>query len=418
MDRIVVGVDGSQAADRALRWAVAEAARHGALVDLVHAYVLHPYAGMFGEADRELARGRLDEVVERNRTVLDAVKWSATLTAASGAAAAALVDAAADADLAVVGSRGRGGFPRLTLGSTSYRVAAHAQVPVAVVPAASRGDDARRPVLVGIDDAPASRRALRWAVREAQLRSSAVELVHCFIAHGSGPVTRAQEQQLADTRLEAITIRNRDALDRVTWSAATTAVRAVPSSGLIAAAVDADLLVVGARGAEGFHRLRLGSTGYRTAAHSPVPVAVVGADGGGPEEMDVRRPLVVGVDSSPAAHRALLWAVDEARRRSVSLTVAHVYQPRASATPEAEAAARHAAEAIVRGLEDDTAGDKVAVETVVVRGTPAGRLLELSGSDHLLVIGTRGGGPLTDMPFGSVSRQCLHHACGPTVIVP
>ncbi|HEX6257319.1 MAG TPA: universal stress protein [Euzebyales bacterium] len=269
-------------------------------------------------------------------------------------------------------------------------------------------------IVVGVDGSPPADRALRWAVREARLRSSAVEVVHCFIAHGSGPVTRAQEQQLADTRLEAITIRNRDALDRVTWRAATTAVRAVPSSGLIAAAVDADLLVVGARDAEGFHRLRLGSTGYRTAAHSPVPVAVIGADGGGPEDMDARRPLVVGVDGSPAAHRALLWAVDEARRRSVSLTVAHAYQPTVPATPEAEAAARHAAEAIVRGLEHDT----VTVETVVVRGTPAGRLLELSGSDRLLVIGTRGGGPLSDMPFGSVSHQCLHHACGPTVIVP
>ncbi len=273
-------------------------------------------------------------------------------------------------------------------------------------------------IVVGVHGSPPADRALRWAVREARLRSSAVEIVHCFVWHRAGPVTRAQEQQLAETRLDAITTRNRDTLDRVEWSAATTAVGGVPSSGLIAAAVDAELLVVGARGAEGFHRLRLGSTGYRTAARSPVPVAVISTDGGGPEDMDAQRPLVVGVDGSPAAHRALLWAVDEARRRSVTLTVAHVYQPTVPATPEAAAAARHAAEAIVRGLEHDIAGDRVTVETVVVCGTPAGSLLELSGSDHLLVIGTRGGGPLTDMPFGSVSHQCLHHACGPTVIIP
>lgn len=250
------------------------------------------------------------------------------------------------------------------------------------------------------------------------MRSSAVEIVHCFLTRGTGPVVRAQEQKLAEVRLDVITTRNRHELDRVTWSAATTAVGAVPSSGLIAAAADAELLVVGARGADGFQRLRLGSTGYRTAARSPVPVAVISGDGGGSEGMDARRPLVVGVDGSPAAHRAFLWAVDETRRRAVSLTIAHAYQLTAPVTLEAAAAARHAAEAMVEGLEHVTSGDPVMVETAVVCGTPADSLLELTGGDRMLVIGTRGGGPLTDMPFGSVSHQCLHHAYGPTVIVP
>jgi nucleotide-binding universal stress UspA family protein len=272
-------------------------------------------------------------------------------------------------------------------------------------------------IIVGVDGSPQADRALRWAVREAELRMSTVAIVHCFVG-GGGPVARAQERQLAETRLEAITARNRDLLDRVQWSVAATAVAAVPSSGLIAAAVDAELLVVGARGAEGFQRLRLGSTGYRTAAHSTVPVAVISADGGGSEEMDGRRPLVVGVDGSPTGRRALRWAIDEGRRRAVRVTVAHAYRLPVPATPEADVNAREDADAILRGLAHDMADDRVLVETVIVHGAPAGSLLELSGSDRLLVVGTRGSGPLTDMPFGSVSHQCLHHACGPTVIVP
>ncbi|HEX6255090.1 MAG TPA: universal stress protein [Euzebyales bacterium] len=282
MDRIVVGVDGSQAADRALRWAVAEAARHGALVDLVHAYVLHPYAGMFGEADRELARGRLDEVVERNRTVLDAVKWSATLTAASGAAAAALVDAAADADLAVVGSRGRGGFPRLTLGSTSYRVAAHAQVPVAVVPAASRGDDGRRPVLVGIDDAPASRRALRWAVEEAARRGTGLTAVHAYTLPADPAPQAALNQRLYDDVRVRAHAHARALVDRVVDDTQNPAgvhirreVAVGPAAGvLLDRAVD-HLLVVGTRGQGTFSRAVFGSVSQQVLHHTDDPVVVV-----------------------------------------------------------------------------------------------------------------------------------------------
>lgn len=273
-------------------------------------------------------------------------------------------------------------------------------------------------IVVGVDGSPQADRALRWAVCEAEVRATSIEIVHCYVTPGGGPVPRAQEHQLAETRLAAVTTRNREVLAHITWSVAAVPVVAVPSSGLVAAAVDAELVVVGARGADGFQRLRLGSTGYRTAAHSMVPVAVISADGGGSEEMDGHRPLVVGVDGSPAARRALHWAIDEAGRRAVPVTVAHAYRSPDPATPEVEAAAREEAAALMRGLEQDVQVDGPDIETVIMRGAPAGGLLALSGNDRLLVVGTRGGGPQRDMPFGSVSHQCLHHACGPVVIVP
>jgi nucleotide-binding universal stress UspA family protein len=269
-------------------------------------------------------------------------------------------------------------------------------------------------IVVGVDGSAAADRALRWAVREARLRAAEVEVVHCFVAHGAGAVARAQQHQHAQARLEAVTARNRVDLDEVTWHGAVVPVVAVPSTGLIAAAADADLLVVGARGAEGFQRLRLGSTGFRSAARATVPVAVISADGGAAAEAeDVHRALVVGVDDSAPARRALRWALAEATRRAVPVTVAHAYQP---AGPDDAARAEAAAQGLLRTMDVD--GSAVPVTAVAARGTPASVLLELTCSDHVLVVGARGAGPESDLPFGSVSHQCLHHACGPTVIVP
>jgi nucleotide-binding universal stress UspA family protein len=282
MERIVVGVDGSPAADRALHWAVAEAARHGARVELVYAYVIHPYAGMFGDADRDLAQGRLDDVVERNRSVLDDVKWSATLTVASGVAAAAVVDVAADADLAVVGSRGRGGFPRLTLGSTSYRVAAHARVPVAVVPGASTDDDGRRPVVVGIDNAPASRRALRWAVEESARRGTDLTALHAYTLPADPAPQAALNQSLYDDVRMRTHADARALVDRVVDDTQNPVgvhirrqVAVGPAAGVLLDHAEGRLLVVGTRGQGTFSRAVFGSVSQQVLHHTSHPVVVV-----------------------------------------------------------------------------------------------------------------------------------------------
>ena len=92
---------------------------------------------------------------------------------------AALVKAAADADLLVVGSRGHGGFLGLLLGSVSHWCANHATCPVAVVPATWDGDHARR-VVVGVDGSAPSYEALRWAIDEAAHRGVELDVVHGY----------------------------------------------------------------------------------------------------------------------------------------------------------------------------------------------------------------------------------------------
>ena len=140
--KIVVGVDGSPGGEAALRWAVEEAKVRGAELLIVHAYETPFYLVGMGEPApvavepetvEDAARAVMDEVVEPVlATGTDGVTVHKAI--AEGPAAAVLREAAHDADLLVVGTRGRGGFTGLLLGSVSSQVTHHAPCPVVVVP--------------------------------------------------------------------------------------------------------------------------------------------------------------------------------------------------------------------------------------------------------------------------------------------
>ena len=145
MGRIVVGIDGSPESVQALRWALAEAKLRGAELRVVHTWT-YPYiaagpgldpgldADMIDNAERlatELVTRQLDELgdetlgVDIERAIVE------------GGPAPALLEAAEGADLLVVGSRGRGGFTGLLLGSVSQQCAHHAPCPVVIVRAST-----------------------------------------------------------------------------------------------------------------------------------------------------------------------------------------------------------------------------------------------------------------------------------------
>lgn len=135
---IVVGVDGSEEAGRALVWAADDARRRGVPLRLVSTWTYpaflapFPYQPPINLEDFEQgARSLLDKTVEDAGAALDGLTWEASLV--EGPAALRLVEAAHDATLLVVGSRGRGGFKGLLLGSVSQHVAAHSTCPVVIV---------------------------------------------------------------------------------------------------------------------------------------------------------------------------------------------------------------------------------------------------------------------------------------------
>lgn len=139
----VVGVDGSDASYTALRWALSDAQRRGPGTT-VHVVSVHPaeYAG--GMVDMPLAWHDSAEHQERLRNLVsDVLKQAAdeglgdvevTRQESVGHTARILLDAAKDADLLVVGTRGHGGFTGLLLGSVAQTCVGHARCPVVVVP--------------------------------------------------------------------------------------------------------------------------------------------------------------------------------------------------------------------------------------------------------------------------------------------
>jgi nucleotide-binding universal stress UspA family protein len=163
--------------------------------------------------------------------------------------------------------------------------------------------------------------------------------------------------------------------------------------------------------------------------------------------------IVVGVDGSPEARRALAWAAAEARLRQAVLQVVHAYHAKQLAAPvyfgsthtydaavgaagapspselTASVHRRQAFEAAVRSQADELLaallgelGETVSgVEvqpTVVEDRHPAEALVQLSVDAELLVVGSRGRGGFSELLLGSVSHAAVLHAVCPVVVIP
>jgi len=139
MGTIVVGVDGSECGDRALRFALAEARLRSADVRAVLAWSMPYYEFPIPVDDVQsgavaLLDGAVDRVVADENEPVPAISRIVT----QGQTSAVLLDESKGAELLVVGSRGHGGLASLLLGSTSMQCAHHAACPIAIVRGASR----------------------------------------------------------------------------------------------------------------------------------------------------------------------------------------------------------------------------------------------------------------------------------------
>lgn len=288
--RIVVGIDGSEGGQHALEWARDEAVLRGAAVDVVHVWaplapVTEIAAMTLPQDEPRFEQAARDLVADAAKRVTVDPGGPASMVARAERgypASSALLDESATADLLVVGSRGRGGFAGLLLGSTSQQVVHHAKRPVAVVPAGAPRPD-QRDVIVGVDGSEGSARALHWAIDEAAVRGARLSVVHGWWTPYPIPPAGLG---LAPANPDEFTEQSLGLLHEMVDGALTRAPRApadvelLPieepaAPALLDRAVDAGLLVVGSRGRGGFAGLLLGSTSQQVVHHARCAVVVV-----------------------------------------------------------------------------------------------------------------------------------------------
>jgi len=285
--RIVVGVDGSAHARQALRFALAEAALRGARVVVVGSWAVPPLAatgvGMIPAFDllrAELGDSASEVLARELAEVPDAAAGvEVEQHVAQGDAAGVLVEAAAGAELLVVGSRGRGGVTGTVLGSVSRACLHHAPCPVAVVHDA--GPTERSRIVVGVDGSPGASAALEWACAEARLRDVGVYAV-CAYDEPWGIASLGMSSAAAVAELRTALAADAEGALEAAQAAAPEgvgvtgeAVQGAAGPALVSASDGSALLVVGSRGRGGFKSLLLGSVSQYCAAQARGVVIVV-----------------------------------------------------------------------------------------------------------------------------------------------
>lgn len=279
---VAVGYDGSEAAQAAIRWAAEYAAAGGYRLRVVHAWIwpvftkkLGPVKGVEGSGLRHAAEVVLAEGVELARTAFAAVPGrpaqgpaanTAAATAAGTAAepgsgvegvmeaglpAAVLRDAARDARLLVVSSRGLGGVLGHVAGSVCLDLAGSSPCPLMVIRRPRTPGQAAGPVVVGIDGTSRSSAALAGAVRLAGMLGTTLQIVHIDQSGGGARERHGRHGPLHGQELLDHTVEDaRNLAPELSVSGVLREGHAA-SKELLAAAGDAEVLVIGTHNREG-----------------------------------------------------------------------------------------------------------------------------------------------------------------------
>jgi nucleotide-binding universal stress UspA family protein len=285
------------------------------------------------------------------------------------------------------------------------------------------------PVIVGVDGSASGAAAIEYGAWEARHRHAALLLVHGLLdrmpypSYGWVPHVPIENVVRAEARTMVEQAEHRTRSTHPGLTVRSTLVAGGGASTLVELSRTAQLVVVGARGAGGFAELRLGSVSAQVTMHAHAPVVVVRED----PATSAGRPVVVGIDGSPAADEALAFAYEEAVARGVAVRPVYAWWtlplrnlgPTNPLTYEPQVAQDEAN----RMLAEVLAGwrqkypDVVVEERAVHDLNPAWALIESSRDAGLLVVGSRGRGGFASLLLGSVGQSVVAHAsCSVAVI--
>lgn len=281
---VVAGVDGSESALEAVRWAAREAARRKVPLRLVNAFawphgrhIGEPRLGDYQKIMLQAARDTVARAAEVARSAAPGIEVEEQVIV--GFPVPVLESESQRAQVLVVGSRGMGGITGLLVGSVATALAARSVCPLVVV----RGtrdvaEPDQRPVVVGVDGTPNSEAAIAFAFEAASARGVPLVAVHAWWDLMMDPTVApmvdldafsSEEAEVLSERLAGWTAKYPDVrVERVL-------ARDRPAHQLREQAERAQLVVVGSRGRGALASLILGSVSHALLHSAPCPVAVV-----------------------------------------------------------------------------------------------------------------------------------------------
>jgi nucleotide-binding universal stress UspA family protein len=270
-------------------------------------------------------------------------------------------------------------------------------------------------IIIGYDRSADANNAARWALDEAERTGAPVEFFYAFewpVWQPAAPFVPAGAVWPDGETEAAIKTGLRDAVAaarqahpdlRITLRTNETSA----SLALVDRSDEAGLIVLGSHGHSAVTNL-LGSVSVAVTAHAHCPVVIVRGEPHGDA------PVVVGVDGSPASESALAFAVQKASSWGVDLRVVRAWKPAGThgGVPPED---RREFEEMLAGWREKFPGLTISGEAVVAH--PAAVLPAAGSTAQLLVVGSRGRGPLRGILLGSVSQHLLRHsACSVAVV--
>jgi nucleotide-binding universal stress UspA family protein len=261
---VVAGIDGSAAAETAIRWAADEAVSRQASLRLVHAFIWPEFKVPLGSTDLAPGlRAGADKVVEESVQLARKLEPGLEIegTRYDGFPAPILLKQSKQADLLVIGSRGLSVTLGALIGSTGLDLAANAHCPVVIV-RPDQATDTGDHVVVGYDGSSASGVALDFGLDYARRHGLRVRVI------------AAMPAQSADEHLDLEGELHR----RYGWADLDfVEVSGHPAEQILRQSADARLIVLGSRGRGGFAGMLLGSVSQTVLHHALCPVAVIPA---------------------------------------------------------------------------------------------------------------------------------------------